>query len=54
MDITTLHTIWTVVLLICFVGVIWWAYGRQRKARFDEAANLIFDDEEQPSSNNKE
>ncbi|PAR49196.1 hypothetical protein CGT93_19440, partial [Vibrio metoecus] len=47
MDIGTIHSIWTIVLFICFIGVVWWAYGKKRKARFDEAANLIFADEEQ-------
>lgn len=47
MDIGTIHSIWTIVLFMCFIGVVWWAYGKKRKARFDEAANLIFADEEQ-------
>lgn len=56
MDIGTIHSIWTIVLFICFIGVVWWAYGKKRKARFDEAANLIFifADEEQNTSKNKE
>ncbi|MCG3728375.1 cbb3-type cytochrome oxidase subunit 3 [Vibrio cincinnatiensis] len=45
MDIGTIHSIWTIVLFVCFIGVVWWAYGKKRKARFDEAANLIFDEE---------
>lgn len=48
MDIGTIHSIWTIVLFVCFIGVVWWAYGKKRKARFDEAANLIFADEQQP------
>ncbi|MGC9423305.1 cbb3-type cytochrome oxidase subunit 3 [Vibrio sp.] len=52
MDIGTIHSIWTVVLFVCFIGVVWWAYGKKRKARFDEAANLIFDEE--PSSSKKQ
>ncbi|EEZ00053.1 CcoQ/FixQ family Cbb3-type cytochrome c oxidase assembly chaperone [Vibrio mimicus] len=54
MDIGTIHSIWTIVLFTCFIGVVWWAYGKKRKARFDEAANLIFADEEQNTSKNKE
>lgn len=51
MDIGTLHSIWTVALLICFLGVVWWAYGsKARKARFDEDANLIFADEQKHST----
>ncbi|WP_260258479.1 cbb3-type cytochrome oxidase subunit 3 [Vibrio intestinalis] len=46
MDIGTIHSIWTIVLFISFIGVVWWAYGKSRKARFEEAANLVFADEE--------
>ncbi|HBV75710.1 MULTISPECIES: cbb3-type cytochrome oxidase subunit 3 [Vibrio] len=50
MDIITLHSIWTLVLFISFCGVLWWACGKNRQSRFDEAANLIFDDEPEESS----
>ncbi|CAH8192383.1 MULTISPECIES: CcoQ/FixQ family Cbb3-type cytochrome c oxidase assembly chaperone [Vibrio] len=52
MDIGTIHSIWTIVLFVCFIGVVWWAYGKNRKARFDEDANLIFADE--PPKTSKE
>ncbi|MDE1252180.1 cbb3-type cytochrome oxidase subunit 3 [Vibrio aestuarianus] len=52
MDIGTIHSIWTIVLFVCFIGVVFWAYGKNRKARFDEAANLIFADE--PPKTSKE
>ncbi|MEH0667085.1 cbb3-type cytochrome oxidase subunit 3 [Vibrio scophthalmi] len=49
MDIGTIHSIWTIVLFVSFIGVVWWAYGKNRKARFEEDANLVFADEiEQP------
>jgi len=51
MDIGTIHSIWTIVLFVSFLGVVWWAYGKNRKARFDEAANLVFADEQEPSEN---
>ncbi len=47
MDIGTIHSIWTLVLFISFLGVVWWAYGKSRRSRFDEAANLVFADEPQ-------
>ncbi|KKA45773.1 MULTISPECIES: CcoQ/FixQ family Cbb3-type cytochrome c oxidase assembly chaperone [Salinivibrio] len=55
MDIGTFHSIWTVVLFVSFIGIVVWAYSKRRKKHFDEAANLIFDDEEnnQDKSNNK-
>ena len=37
----------TVLLLVMFVGLVWWAYGKRRKDKFDAIANSIFDDEDQ-------
>ncbi|OBT12185.1 cytochrome-c oxidase [Vibrio sp. UCD-FRSSP16_10] len=48
MDISIIHSIWTIVLFVCFAGVVWWAFGKSRKTRFEEDANMIFADE--PSS----
>ncbi|MGF1694233.1 cbb3-type cytochrome c oxidase subunit 3 [Vibrio kyushuensis] len=45
MDIITFQSIWTVTVFACFIGIVWWAYGKDRKSRFDEDANLVFDDE---------
>lgn len=45
MDINTLRTILLVLAFVCFVGIVWWAYSRRRRARFDEAANLPFADD---------
>jgi cytochrome c oxidase cbb3-type subunit 4 len=47
MDINELRSIVTVVSLLTFLGIVWWAFGlKGNKARFDEAANLPFADEE--------
>lgn len=46
MDVNTLRSIITLVCFLAFLGIVWWAYGRKRKARFDEAANLPFADDE--------
>ncbi|WED23188.1 cbb3-type cytochrome c oxidase subunit 3 [Vibrio sp. JC009] len=53
MDIGTFHSIWTLIIFVSFLGVVWWAYGKKRKARFEEDANLIFDDEESESSSSE-
>lgn len=47
MDINTLRGLSTIIIMIAFAGVCWWAFGKRRKERFDEAANLPFDDEPQ-------
>jgi cytochrome c oxidase cbb3-type subunit 4 len=35
-----------VLLLILFLGIVYWAYSKRRKKSFDEAANLPFADED--------
>ena len=42
MDINDLRSITTVISMITFVGIIWWAYAKGNRKRFDEAANLPF------------
>ncbi len=47
MDINDLRSIVTVVSLLTFLGVVWWAYGvKSNKQRFEQAANLPFADAE--------
>jgi cytochrome c oxidase cbb3-type subunit 4 len=51
---TLLHIIMTVITFITFVGIVFWAYSRKRKAEFDAAANAPFalpDDAEGPNTN---
>ncbi|EED35623.1 cytochrome c oxidase, cbb3-type, CcoQ subunit [Luminiphilus syltensis NOR5-1B] len=45
MDINDLRGLSTAFLLVAFVGLVIWAYGRKQKKAFDEAANLPFEDE---------
>ncbi|MCL1077265.1 cbb3-type cytochrome c oxidase subunit 3 [Parashewanella spongiae] len=46
MDYGTLQGIITVIVMLVFIGIFAWAYGSRRKSRFDEAANLVFSDED--------
>lgn len=48
MDINDLRSIVTVISLLTFLGIVWWAYGlKANKKRFEEAANLPFADEDE-------
>ena len=47
MDYAIIGSIFTVVVFVSFIGVVLWAYSKRSKAAFDEAANLVFDDEPQ-------
>ena len=48
MDITMadIRSWMTVVEMMVFIGIVWWAFGRNRKADFEEAANLVFEDDD--------
>lgn len=43
MDITTMRVMVTLASLACFVGIWVWAYSRRNQDRFDEAAQLPFE-----------
>jgi cytochrome c oxidase cbb3-type subunit 4 len=45
MSFTFLQSIWTIVVMVTFLGIVAWAYSSKRKAAFDEAARLPFEDE---------
>ena len=52
MTFTLFQALWTIVVMITFLGIVFWAYSSKRKSSFDEAARLPFD-EESSSDNNK-
>ena len=52
MDFTLFQSLWTIVVMVTFLGIVWWAFSSKRKAAFDEAARVPFDDEP-PIDNNK-
>jgi cytochrome c oxidase cbb3-type subunit 4 len=46
MDINTVRTLLTVLAFATFLGIVWWAYGPSRKARFERDAQMVFDEDE--------
>ena len=46
MDINTVRTLVTVLAFATFLGIVWWAYGPSRKARFERDAQMVFDEGE--------
>lgn len=40
------HSIWTVLLVILFIGIILWAFSSRRKQRFDAAARMPLEEED--------
>jgi cytochrome c oxidase cbb3-type subunit IV len=48
MDINDVRSIQTVLALLCFLGIVVWAYSGSAKRRFEEAAQLPFVDDDLP------
>lgn len=46
MDIMDLRVVITLVSFLTFIGIVVWAYSGRQKARFDDAANLPFADDD--------
>jgi cytochrome c oxidase cbb3-type subunit IV len=45
------HVVWTLLLMIAFIGIVWWAWSSRRRKDFEEAANLpLQEDERGPRS----
>jgi cytochrome c oxidase cbb3-type subunit 4 len=42
MDMGTIRGLITLLLLLAFIGLVFWAYSKRRKADFDEMAQLPF------------
>ena len=49
MDYSLIQSIWTIVVLVLFVGIVVWAWSGKRKKHFDEAANLPFTEDDMTS-----
>ena len=56
MDTSLIQSVWTIVVMVLFIGIVLWAWSGKRKQRFDEAANIPFDEDDALSTdiNSKE
>ncbi|MER2493032.1 cbb3-type cytochrome oxidase subunit 3 [Catenovulum sediminis] len=54
MDYGTYRGIYTIIMMVVFAAIIWWAYSKHSKKRFDDAANSILDDKDLKDSRKKE
>lgn len=46
MDQGIVGSIFTVLVFVIFVGVVIFTFSKRNKKRFEDAANLVFDDED--------
>ena len=54
MDATDLRGITTLLVMIAFLGICYWAYSSKQKKRFDEASQLPFADEDKNNESDQE
>lgn len=54
MDYGTYRGVYTIIMMLVFGGIIWWAYSKHSKKKFDHAANSILDDEDIEKDSKKE
>ncbi len=50
MDYPTIHSVFTLIIFLAFVGLVVWLFFFKRKPDFDNAANAIFADEVKPKT----
>ncbi|MDX1823600.1 MAG: cbb3-type cytochrome c oxidase subunit 3 [Thiohalomonadales bacterium] len=48
MDINDIRSWYTVVMFVVFIGIVLWAWSGKTKRRFNEAAQLPFNEPEYP------
>lgn len=49
-----LQSVWTVLVMIIFLGIVVWVYGKKRKSDFDDAARLPLEEEDELAENKKD
>jgi len=52
-NFSLIHSVWTIVVMVLFVGIVIWAWSSKRKARFDEAANIPFAEDDMTSAEHR-
>jgi len=44
--IVEFQAVWTIVVMVVFIGIIVWAYSSKRKDSFDKTAQSVLDDDD--------
>jgi cytochrome c oxidase cbb3-type subunit 4 len=45
-DYGLIHSVWTVLLLVLFLGIVAWAWSGRRRQRFERAARAPLEDDD--------
>lgn len=49
MDSGTISGIVTIIFVLVFIGIVWWAFSKSNQQRFEEAGNLPFSEDDMPA-----
>ena len=49
MDFGLIHSVWTIVLIAIFIGIVRWAWSSRRQASFERAAREPLLDNDEPA-----
>jgi cytochrome c oxidase cbb3-type subunit 4 len=52
MDINDFRGLITLVTMLTYLGVCWWAYSSRNRSRFEEDARIPFADEQEHTGDN--
>jgi len=44
-SLESFHSIWTVLMLVLFIGIVAWAWSKRRAEAFEAAARMPLDDD---------
>ena len=45
MSITFVQSVWTVIAMSVFIGIIIWAFSKRKKSDFEQAGRMAMDDD---------
>jgi cytochrome c oxidase cbb3-type subunit IV len=45
MQASTWHLVWTLLMMVTFIGIVYWAWNSRRRKDFEEAANLPLEED---------
>lgn len=54
MDINFLRGIFTLIVMVGFIGMFFWVYSKKRKSHFEDAANSILEEEKNKQGANEQ
>ncbi len=45
MSVAFVQSVWTVIAMVVFIGIVIWAFSKRKKADFEEAGRMALNDE---------